>query len=184
MPGRSEDLRVGQHQPGAGDPGALSATALLGHAAVLGAATGLRSTVALAALIARRSDGLPAAFGHPAARTAAVVADAGELVADKLPTTPSRLSPRGLGGRVIFASLAAVVLARSRHQSPVPAVLVAAASALGAAKIGHDTRSALGLRFPDLAVALVEDGLAIGLAVLGSSPLLPRQAQDPPGNAA
>jgi hypothetical protein len=36
------------------------------HAAVLGAATGMRSTVALAALIVRRSDGLPAVLKHPA----------------------------------------------------------------------------------------------------------------------
>jgi|HubBroStandDraft_6_1064221.scaffolds.fasta_scaffold1634737_1 hypothetical protein len=37
---------------------------VLEHAAVLGAATGMRSTVALAALIVRRSDGLPAVLRH------------------------------------------------------------------------------------------------------------------------
>ncbi len=141
---------------------------MLGRAAALGAATGLRSTVALAALIVRRSDGLPTALGHPAARTAAVIADAGELVADKLPTTPSRLSPRGLAVRLISASLAAVVLARSGHRRPIPAMVIAAAAALAAAKIGHDSRRALARRLPDPAVALVEDGLAIGLAALGS----------------
>jgi uncharacterized membrane protein len=141
---------------------------MLGRAAALGAATGLRSTIALTALIVRRSDGLPAAFQHPVARAAAALADAGELVGDKLPTTPSRLAPRPLAVRMICASLAATVLARSGHQHPVPAVFVAAAAALAAARIGHDSRRALDRRLPDLAVALAEDGLAIGLAVLGS----------------
>jgi hypothetical protein len=47
---------------------------VLEHAAVLGAATGMRSTVALAALIFRRSDGLPAVLRHPAARWIAALA--------------------------------------------------------------------------------------------------------------
>ena len=67
--------------------------AMLGRAGLLGAATGLRSTVALAALVVRRNDGLPAALGHPAFQAAAAIACAGELVADKLPTTPSRVRP-------------------------------------------------------------------------------------------
>ena len=60
----------------------------------------MRSTVALAALILRRSDGLPAALRHPAARWIAATADGAELVADKLPGTPSRLDPPGLIGRL------------------------------------------------------------------------------------
>jgi uncharacterized membrane protein len=86
---------------------------LLVRAAALGAATGLRSTVALAALVLRRGDGLPAAFRHPAARPVAVAASGGELVTDKLPGTGSRLAPPSLAGRVICASLAAAVLARA-----------------------------------------------------------------------
>jgi uncharacterized membrane protein len=116
----------------------------------------------------RRNDGLPVALGHPAFQAAAAIACAGELVADKLPTTPSRLSPRGLASRLIAASLAAAVLARGEARSPVPAVVIASAAALAAAKIGHDTRRELDRRFPDPVVALTEDGLAIGLAALGS----------------
>jgi uncharacterized membrane protein len=84
------------------------------------------------------------------------------------PATPSRLSPRGLASRLIFASLAAAVLARGEARSPVPAMVIASAAALAAAKIGHDTRRGLDRHFPDLVVALAEDGLAIGLAALGS----------------
>ena len=158
--------QVNGEPPGNPDPAPVAA--ILGRAGVLGAATGLRSTVALAALVVRRNDGLPAALRHPAAQVAAAIACAGELVADKLPRTPSRLSPQGLGGRLIFAGLAAAVLARRGAGSPVPAVVIASAAALAAAKIGHDTRRGLNRRFPDPVVALAEDGLAVGLAALGS----------------
>ena len=68
---------------------------VLEHAAVLGAATGMRSTVALAALILRRSDGLPAVLRHPAARLIAATADGAELVVDKLPG--DAITPRPAG---------------------------------------------------------------------------------------
>ena len=66
----------------------VTGAAALEGSAVLGAATGLRGTVALAALIIRRSDGLPAVLRHPAARRIAAIADGAELVIDKLPMTP------------------------------------------------------------------------------------------------
>jgi uncharacterized membrane protein len=171
---------AGTQQQGGGDLGEPAAAdrpparpetrapALLGHAAALGAATGLRSTVALAALILRRNEGLPTALRHPAARPAAALADVGELVIDKLPTTPSRLEPPGLAGRVVSASLAAAVLARTGRQRRIPAMAVASAAALAAAKVCHDARAALARHLPDPAVAVVEDALAIWLAALGS----------------
>lgn len=151
----------------------VTGAAALEGAAVLGAATGLRGTVALAALIIRRSDGLPAILRHPAARRIAAIADGAELVIDKLPMTPSRLDPPGLAGRLISATLAAMVVARSEHQDPIPAVLIASAAALASAKICHDARAALARRVPDTAVAVAEDALAIGLAALGSGLTLP-----------
>ena len=141
---------------------------MLDRAAVLGAATGMRSTVALTALILRRRDGLPAALRHPAARLIAVVADGAELVADKLPGTPSRLDPPGLAGRLVFAGLAAAVLARSEHRGPILPALTASVTALAAAKICHDARAALDRCLPDPVVAVAEDALAIGFAAIGS----------------
>ena len=143
-------------------------SSVLEHAAVLGAATGMRSTVALAALIMRSSDGLPAVLRHPAARRIAATADGAELLVDKLPGTPSRLDPPGLTGRLISASLAAAVLARSEHRGSIPSMLTASAAALAAAKICHDARAALARRVPDPVVAVAEDALAIGLAAIGS----------------
>jgi uncharacterized membrane protein len=147
---------------------AAPASSVLEQAAVLGAATGMRSTVALTALIFRRSDGLPAVLRRPAARRIAAVADAAELVVDKLPGTPSRLDPPGLTGRLIFASLAAAILARSEHRCPIPSMLTASVAAVAAAKICHDARAALARHLPDPVVAVAEDALAIGLAAIGS----------------
>jgi len=163
MPGQ-----VAPAEPASPARPAASASSVLEHAAILGAATGMRSTVALAALIFRRSDGLPAVLKHPAARWIAATADGTELVADKLPGTPSRLDPPGLTGRLIFASLAAVVLARSEHRGPLPSMLTASVAALAAAKICHDARAALARHLPDPVVAVAEDALAIGLAAIGS----------------
>jgi uncharacterized membrane protein len=183
-----QDSSAGRPQHGGSDPGEPAAAApsparpetpapaQLGPAAALGAATGMRSTVALAALILRRNDGLPAAMRHPAARLAAAIAGASELVIDKLPMTPSRLEPPGLAGRVVSASLAAAVLARSGHQRPIPAMAMASAAALAAAKVCHDARATLARHLPDPAVAVAEDALAIGLATLGSRPHRPVRA--------
>jgi uncharacterized membrane protein len=160
--------RVAPAEPAPPARPAAPTSSVLEHAAILGAATGMRSTVALAALVLRRSDGLPAVLRHPAARRIAAIADGAELVADKLPGTPSRLDPPGLTGRLISASLAAAVLARSENRGPIPAVLTASTAALAAARICHDARAALARRVPDPVVAMAEDALAIGLAAQGS----------------
>jgi uncharacterized membrane protein len=163
MPGR-----VTPAKPASSARPEASASGVLEHAAILGAATGMRSTVALAALIVRRSSGLPDVLRHPAVRPIAATADGAELVVDKLPGTPSRLDPPGLVGRRISASLAAAVLARAEHRGPIPAVLTASVAALAAAKICHDARAALARRLPDPVVAVAEDALAIRLAAIGS----------------
>jgi uncharacterized membrane protein len=132
-------------------------------AALAGAATGLRSTVAMAALINAGVPGLPRQLTGYVAKVAASLGVAGELVADKLPSTPSRLQPVGLGGRLALAA-AGAVLARSAKDPLLPAVAVAAAAALLSARIGHDVRAAASKRVPPAAAATAEDALALGLA--------------------
>ena len=90
MPGR-----VAPAKPASPARPAASASGVLEHAAILGAATGMRSTVALAALIVRRSSGLPAVLRHPAARRIAATADGAELVVDKL--SRDAITPRPAG---------------------------------------------------------------------------------------
>jgi uncharacterized membrane protein len=94
-----------------------------------------------------------------------VAAAAGELVVDKLPTTPSRLEPVGIASRLAMGAAAAGLFARTRRAPWLPAAATGAASAIVAAKIGHDVRARLAQHAPDPAVAVVEDALALGLAV-------------------
>jgi len=135
---------------------------------VLGAATGMRSTVGLASVILRRSPGLGGPFARPAARPAAVVAVGAEIVLDKLPFTGSRLDPPGLIGRAAFGALAAAGLARAGRRHPLPAAVVAAGAALATAKVAHDLRARVATGTNATAVALVEDATALALAAIGS----------------
>jgi uncharacterized membrane protein len=93
-----------------------------------------------------------------------------ELIADKLPGTPSRTAAVGLSARVVFGGLCGVALATSAGTSPVLALVAAALGAVVGAFGGYNIRHALVSRqhLPDFAVALAEDAIAIagGLLIL------------------
>lgn len=119
-------------------------------ASLLGLATGMRSLLPLALLSAThaRSRGLRALLLSLAAT---------EVVADKLPGTPSRLGPAPLTFRLLAAGLGAAWLTRSRRRAPP--ILAGAAGALAGALLGFRART----RLPsvtgttDLPWALLED---------------------------
>jgi uncharacterized membrane protein len=136
----------------------------LERAALAGAATGLRSTSAVAALIIAQAPGLPGPLTRPVAAWAAGLGVTAELGLDKLPSTPSRLEPSGLVGRIVMASVAGAVLARGTGHAVLPAVIVASAAALVSARVGHDVRAAVEERIVPSAVAAVEDAVALSLA--------------------
>jgi uncharacterized membrane protein len=123
---------------------------------MLGAATGLRTSVGVGRLVARRSGVL--------GRSVAAAAVSAELVLDKLPSTGSRLAPPALGGRLLVAAVGGVALAQSERRPPFGPALVSAAAALVAAKAGHDARVTLARRLPDPVVAVAEDAVAFALA--------------------
>ena len=133
--------------------------------ALLGAASGMRSTAGLSAVV-RHGDGsgLPPVFKHPLARPAAVIAIAVEVVLDKMPFTGSRLEPPGMAGRLVFAGAAAGLAARQRARPVVPAALVAIVTAAAIAKAAHDVRARLAETVPDRVVAVAEDLVALGTA--------------------
>jgi uncharacterized membrane protein len=131
---------------------AASARPQLRSAALLGFAAGLRAFSAPAALALR---------SRPLTKPgrAVLVAAAGELVADKLPSTPSRLERRGLSGRIFSSAFAGhAVAGRTGAATSV-------ACALTGAVAGNRARAAVSSPL----AAFAEDWLAISLATLGAS---------------
>jgi len=136
---------------------------------LLGAASGLRSQLGVAAVVARSDSSLPQILRRPLTRRLLMVAAAGELIADKLPATPSRLAPPGIASRLLLGALAAGLFAETQRAPWRPAGAIGATSAALAAKLGHDLRARLARHAPDPAVAVVEDAVAVGLAAAGVS---------------
>lgn len=135
---------------------------------LLGAASGLRSQIGVTTVVVRSDPSLPSIFRQPWTKRLLVAAAAGELVVDKLPTTPSRLAPPGLAARLALGALAAGLFAQTRKAPWLPGAAIGALSAAVAAKVGHDIRAQLSHHAPDPAIGVVEDALALGLAAAGS----------------
>ncbi|MEW2317675.1 DUF4126 family protein [Streptomyces bauhiniae] len=103
------------------------------RAGLVGAATGLRSTWGLAAIAwtAGPCDvASAAALRRPWVRGATLVAAMAELVADKSPRVPGRLSPAGLGPRLLIGAALGAALSDRRPGDRTP---LAAGAAIGAA---------------------------------------------------
>ncbi|WP_259310845.1 hypothetical protein [Capillimicrobium parvum] len=137
--------------------------------ALLGAATGLRSQLGVASVMVLEEPGLPRVFRHRWNRRLTVAAAAGELVADKLASTPSRLEPPAFTSRLVLGALAAALHARTRNAPWVHAAAIGAGVAAVSARLGHDVRAGFDKHVPDPVVAVAEDGVAIGLAVAGAT---------------
>lgn len=155
------------------EPLPSTSPATLLRAAALGAATGSRSTAGIAAvaLTSSRNDrGVVASrLGSRTGTAVTALLAAGELVADKLPATPSRLSPPAVLPRAVLgAASAAAMAARDGHDAALPA-LVGLAGAAGASVVGMRLRATAARRFgSDLPGALVEDALTALLGWLGA----------------
>jgi uncharacterized membrane protein len=102
-------------------------------------------------------------MGHPGTLAFFTLLAAVELIADKLPKTPARTAPPGLIARIVFGGLCGVALAISAGGSLIIAAIVGVIGALVGTFAGYNIRHALVARahLPDLAVALVEDLVAI-----------------------
>ncbi len=102
-------------------------------------------------------------MSHPGALAFFTLLAIVELVADKLPKAPARTAPPGLIARIVFGGLCGVALAISVGGSLIIAAIVGVIGALVGTFAGYNIRHALVARahLPDLAVALVEDLVAI-----------------------
>jgi uncharacterized membrane protein len=87
----------------------------------------------------------------------------GELVADKLPKTPSRTAPVGLIARILMGGLTGACVAASGGQSALLGAGLGAVGGVVGAFAGYQARTRLvkALGVPDLYIALLEDAVAI-----------------------
>ncbi len=149
----------------------MSITEVLLLAFLIGIVSGLRALTAPAvvAWAAHRSwlslHNTPLSF---MASTPAVVIffllAVGELVADQLPSTPSRTKPPGLIARILLGGLSGAAVAAAGMQSLALGAVLGIAGSLMGTYGGHAARVGLvkALNVPDFVIAVVEDVVAIG----------------------
>ena len=145
------------------------------RALLLGFAAGLRSQMATAALALAHADAPATArwtgwipFRWPLGRKAMLLSAAGEIVGDKLPQVPSRITAAPLAGRVAFGAFAGAAVGSERKGiAPVlTGALFGGIGAVAGSFGGYHARkwivSTSGL--PDLPIAVVEDAIAATIA--------------------
>jgi hypothetical protein len=134
---------------------------LLGRSLALGLASGGRSSLALvpSAMAARR----------PPARAATAAAVAGEMVVDKLPSTPSRVQTGPLLGRWAAGAFAGYSLARRDRANVVLPTVVGLAGAGVGAVLGTAWREVASQWGWTWQAGLVEDGVWLTLGLRAAS---------------
>lgn len=153
----------------------------LARAALLGAATGIRSQLPLALLAqaAARGDvgedeSSPAWLRNPRTARLLVLSAVGESIGDKLPFVPARSAPGPLLGRVAFGGLVGWIAMRAEGEDALPGAAVGAAVgaaaggllAVAATKVRASIVERTGL--PDIVWGAAEDvvTLAVGLTAI------------------
>jgi uncharacterized membrane protein len=94
-----------------------------------------------------------------------------ELVADQLPSTPSRLKPPGLIARIAFGGLCGASVATAGGQTLLVGTCLGAVGSIVGAIAGYQARTRLvkALNVRDLSIALLEDVAAIAGGLLIAS---------------
>jgi len=105
-------------------------------------------------------------LGHPYAPWILTLLAIGELIADQLPRTPSRKVPVQFGTRLLMGAVCGIALTLVSGQWLIGLVLGVSGAVAGTLG-GHAARASLARRFGrDLPAALIEDGVALVLALL------------------
>ena len=89
-----------------------------------------------------------------------------ELIADKLPFTPSRLKAGPLASRVVSGAVCGATIYGAVEQPLIEGAVLGGVGAIAGAFAGYYGRKRFSRGWPDLRVAVLEDVLAIGGAVL------------------
>jgi uncharacterized membrane protein len=111
----------------------------------------------------------PLAFmGSTAAVAVFTLLALGELVIDKLPSTPNRTTLAGLIGRTVLGGLSGAGVAVAGSQSIAVGAILGVAGAIAGAFGGYEVRKRLvrALKVPDFVIALLEDAVAIAGGLL------------------
>jgi uncharacterized membrane protein len=152
----------------------MSSSEVLILAFLIGVIAGLRAmtapaVVACAGYWHRFLQGTPFSFmGRLPAAIIFTALALGELYADQLPSTPSRLAPVGLIARIVTGGLSGACLAAAGAQSIALGAVLGAVGGVVGAFAGYHARTGLvrALKVPDLPIALLEDAIAIGGAIV------------------
>jgi len=152
--------------PASGDaPRRKASGGLTVRSLLLGVATGCRSSLGLAAPALTNPE------GGALRRIASVAAVGGELYADKLDATPPRTDPQGLPVRFASAAGGAGALAAREDANAAVPVLAGLAGAAAGSWGGLGWRRWAGRAgLPDWQAAVLEDGVALALALAASLP--------------
>ena len=89
-----------------------------------------------------------------------------ELIADKLPFTPSRLKPGPLASRTVSGAVCGALIYAVVEEPIEQGAGLGGLGALAGAFVGYHMRKKLSRDLPDLGVAVLEDALAIGAGIL------------------
>jgi uncharacterized membrane protein len=151
----------------------MSATEVLVLAFLIGVIAGLRALTAPAVVAwAAYGRGIltRTSFHFMGTLTAAIILTllaVAELIADQLPSTPSRLKPPGMIARIVTGGLSGSCLAAAEAQSVALGAVLGAIGGVAGAFFGYGVRTHLvkGQKIPDLPIALLEDAIAIGGAI-------------------
>jgi uncharacterized membrane protein len=153
---------------------AMSSNEVLILAFLIGMIAGLRALTPLAVIACegfwnRFLQGTPLSFmGRLPAAIIFTVLALLELYADQLPSTPSRLAPAGLITRIVTGGLSGACLAAAGAQSIAFGAVLGAVGGVAGAFAGYHARTGLvkALNGRDLPIALLEDAIAIGGAIV------------------
>ncbi|MFZ0636239.1 MAG: DUF4126 family protein [Candidatus Acidiferrales bacterium] len=142
---------------------------------LIGVVAGLRSLTAPAVVswAAHRNwlnlHNTPLSFmGSSAAVVIFILLALAELVADQLPSTPSRTKPPGLIARIVLGGLSGAGVALAGAQSIALGAVLGVVGGVAGAFGGYRVRTRLvkALKVPDVVIACLEDVVAIGGGLL------------------
>jgi uncharacterized membrane protein len=151
-----------------------------GLAVGIGVVAGLRPMTALAAVAWAVKRGRIRLGPSPFARIISASASkriaefaVDELIADKLPFTPGRLKAAPFILRIVSGAICGVAIRGTTKRPLAEGAVLGGLGALGGAITGYHVRQKLNRDMPDVAVALLEDALAVGgsavIVILGGA---------------